>query len=63
MTKALAIILTIVGGICLIIGIIGIFGANLVSVSPWALAILGIIFFSAGIGILKRRSSNPAAED
>jgi hypothetical protein len=55
MIKALALILTLVGIIGLILGILGIFGRNLVALSPWALAILGLIFFSSGIGLLKRR--------
>ncbi len=55
MIKGLALILTIVGGIALVLGIIGIFGSNLVTLSPWALAIIGFIFFMSGIGMLKRR--------
>ncbi|MFI2741160.1 hypothetical protein ACG2LH_00355 [Zhouia sp. PK063] len=55
MIKILGFILTAVGMVSLILGIIGIFGSNLVTISPWALAILGLIFFSSGIGILKRR--------
>jgi hypothetical protein len=55
MIKALALILTLVGITGLILGILGIFGRNLVALSPWALAILGLIFFSSGIGLLKRR--------
>ncbi|GAA0892097.1 hypothetical protein GCM10009122_17760 [Fulvivirga kasyanovii] len=56
MIKTLAIILVIAGIIGLVLGVLGIFGSNLVALSPWALAILGLIFFSSGIGLLKRES-------
>lgn len=55
MIRALGLTLTIVGIIGLILGVLGIFGQNLVSLSPWALAILGLIFFTSGIGLLKKR--------
>jgi hypothetical protein len=55
MIKALALTLTLVGFIGLILGVLGIFGRNVVALSPWALGILGLIFFTSGIGLLKRR--------
>lgn len=55
MIKVLAMILALVGVVGLILGVLGIFGKDLVSLSPWALAILGLIFFGAGISLLKRR--------
>ena len=55
MIKALALILTIAGIIGLILGVLGLFGQNVVALSPWALAILGLIFFSSGVGLLKQR--------
>lgn len=55
MIKIIGLILTLVGFAGLILGVLGIFGRDLVALSPWALAILGIIFFGAGIGLLKRR--------
>lgn len=55
MIKALAMILTLAGIIGLVLGVLGIFGRNMVALSPWALAILGLIFFSSGIALLKRR--------
>lgn len=57
MIKGLAVTLTIAGVVGLIIGVMGIFGRNLANFSPWAFAILGIIFFSAGIGLLKKAES------
>lgn len=56
MIKIVGLVLTLVGFVGLILGVLGIFGKDLVALHPWALAILGIIFFGAGIGILKRRS-------
>lgn len=55
MIKILAMILTLVGIAGLIIGVIGIFGSNLVALNPWAAAILGLIFFFAGVSMLQRR--------
>lgn len=43
------------GAIALAMGVLGIFGSVALMVSPWALAILGFIFFIAGISMLKYR--------
>lgn len=56
MIKALGLVLTIFGIGGLILGVLGIFGKDYTQFSPWALAILGLIFFIAGIGLLKSRS-------
>lgn len=55
MIKILGVVLLAIGGIALVIGILGIFGSASLGISPWALAIIGIIFFSSSIGLLKRR--------
>lgn len=55
MIKILALVLVLIGIVGLIVGVMGIFGPNLVAVSPWAFAILGFIFFVSGIGLLKQR--------
>ncbi|WP_047545420.1 hypothetical protein [Psychroserpens sp. Hel_I_66] len=60
MIKILALILTIGGMISLVLGVLGIFGNNLVALSPWALAILGGIFFISGVSMLKYRKDKPA---
>lgn len=57
MVKGLALLLTVVGIAGLILGVMGIFGRSYTEFSPWALAILGLIFFSSGIGLLKSRSN------
>jgi len=51
--RILSIGLIILGVIGLIIGTFGIFGPNITYLSPWAFAILGLIFFSSGMGLLK----------
>ena len=55
MIKVFALILSLIGFVGLILGVLGIFGKDLVALNPWGLAILGLIFFGAGIGLLKRR--------
>ena len=55
MIRVLALILTVGGMIALILGVLGIFGNNFVTLSPWALTILGGVFFIAGVSMLKYR--------
>ncbi|MDX1762117.1 MAG: hypothetical protein R3218_08185 [Christiangramia sp.] len=55
MIKVLAMIMTIGGAIALVMGVLGIFGSVALMLSPWALTILGFIFFIAGISMLKYR--------
>lgn len=62
MIKILGFILTVCGGICLVLGVLGAFGSLAIGISPWALIILGVIFFFAGIGILKRRKDTDTIE-
>ena len=59
MIRILALVLTIGGMIALILGVLGIFGNNLVALSPWALTILGGIFFLSGVSMLKYRKDKP----
>ena len=51
--SVVAVILILAGIVGLIVGIAGIFGKNLTAQSPWMFAILGLIFFSSGIGLMK----------
>lgn len=55
MIKILAVILLVGGAISLVLGVLGIFGSIALMISPWALAILGFVFFIAGISMLKYR--------
>lgn len=61
MIKILALILTIGGMIALVLGVLGIFGNNFVQLDPWALTILGGVFFIAGVSMLKYRKDEPVA--
>jgi hypothetical protein len=58
MIKGLALVLTLFGIAGLILGVMGIFGRNYTGFSPWALAILGAIFFTSGIGLFKTRGKD-----
>ncbi len=60
MIKILALILTVGGMIALIMGVLGIFGNNFVALNPWAMTILGGVFFIAGVSMLKYRKDAPA---
>jgi hypothetical protein len=55
MIKVISVILLLAGILGLILGVLGIFGRDLVTINPWGLAILGVIFFTAGIGLMKRQ--------
>jgi len=55
MIKILAVIMLIGGAIALILGVLGVFGNVALMMNPWALAILGFVFFIAGISMLKYR--------
>lgn len=64
MIKILAFIMLIGGAMSLVLGILGIFGSMALMVSPWALAIIGFIFFIAGISMLKyRKDTDEVAAD
>ena len=49
----LGVILVLASAMGLVIGLLGIFGKNVTPQSPWMFAILGFIFFSAGIELMK----------
>lgn len=59
MIRILAMVLVVGGMIALVLGVLGIFGNNLVALSPWALTILGGIFFISGVSMLKYRKDEP----
>lgn len=60
MIKILGFILTIAGAIMLVLGILATFGSIDLGNSQWALIILGVVFFFAGIGLLKNRKDTDA---
>lgn len=47
--------MTVVGGIALIVGVLGAFGTMETGINAWALTILGVVFFFAGVGMLNSR--------
>lgn len=64
MIKILAVIMLIGGAISLVMGVLGVFGNVALMMNPWALAILGFIFFIAGISMLKyRKDTDEVAVD
>ncbi|HSP11570.1 MAG TPA: hypothetical protein VLO29_03510 [Salegentibacter sp.] len=62
MIKILGIIMTIGGAIALVMGILGVFGSFALMLDPWALTIIGFIFFLAGISLIKRRKDTEDIE-
>lgn len=57
MIRIIALILTIVGMVALVFGVLGLFGDPIVSLNPWSLTILGGVFFIAGISMFKYSKS------
>ena len=62
MIKILGFILIIGGGISLVMGVLGAFGSASVGLSPWALIIIGVVFFFAGISLIKNRKDTDTIE-
>lgn len=54
MLKALALLMVFIGAAGFVTGLLGIFGPDVVSVSPWILTILGLLFFLSGYGLLRK---------
>lgn len=52
--KIIGISLTIIGILGLTFGVLGVFGNNIIALNPWAMTILGFIFFISGVGMVKR---------
>lgn len=51
--KILGLILTLLGAVGLVLGLLRIFGGETLDGNSWVFAILGFVFFSAGIGLIK----------
>ena len=65
MKKSLAMVLTILGIGGLIYGVIMLFKGNIGDSNAWIAAVLGLVFFSSGIGLMKSTGSgggNTAAQ-
>ncbi|RMB61008.1 hypothetical protein EAX61_05880 [Dokdonia sinensis] len=60
MIKIIGTIALLAGAIMLVVGVLGIFGSLSTGLSPWAFAILGVIFFFAGTSLLKNRKDTDA---
>ena len=54
MVKALAFLLVFVGAAGFVTGVLGVFGPDLISISPWILTVLGFLFFLSGYGLLRK---------
>lgn len=54
--------MTVGGAIALVMGILGVFGSFALMLNPWALTIIGFIFFLAGISLIKRRKDTEDIE-
>ena len=61
MKKTLGMILTILGGVGLIYGVIMLFKGNVAESNAWIGAVLGVIFFTSGIGLIKSSGSGESA--
>lgn len=53
MKKAIGGVLTLGGAVLLVVGVVGLFGTDIAAGNPWVYAILGLIFFIAGISLLR----------
>ena len=53
MKKGLALIMVIVGGAALVYGVIAMFTGKATDSHTWIATILGLVFFSSGMGLLK----------
>lgn len=57
MKKTLGLILIILGGVGLVYGVAMLFKGNIMESNAWIGAVLGVIFFTSGIGLLKSAPS------
>jgi hypothetical protein len=51
--KILGTLFTLVGAVGIVLGIIRLFNGQVSDANSWIFSILGIIFFGAGVGLLK----------
>ena len=62
MIKIIGVIALVAGAVLLVLGVMGIFDSMQMGMNPWAFTILGVIFFFAGISLLKFRKDTDAIE-
>ncbi|MGJ8667429.1 MAG: hypothetical protein ACSHW7_13755 [Patiriisocius sp.] len=62
MIKILGLIMTIGGAIALILGVLSAFGSMNIGNAQWPSIILGVVFFFAGIGLLKYRKDTDVVD-
>ncbi len=60
MIKIIGVIALVAGAVMLVLGVMGLFGSMQTGMSPWAFTILGVVFFFAGISLLKYRKDTDA---
>ncbi len=58
MKKSLALVFTLLGAAGLIYGVVTLFNGGISNSNAWIGVILGLIFFSSGMGLLKSTSSS-----
>lgn len=52
--RVLAFIMTFLGALGLITGLLGVFGPRIIAMSPWLLIVLGFFVFLSGYGLLRK---------
>ena len=58
MKKTLSLIMTVIGAAGLIFGVIMLFKGNVADSNSWIAAVLGLVFFTSGIGLMKSAGSS-----
>lgn len=58
MIKILGIIMTVAGAAALVLGVLSVFGSVELGAGKWPSVILGLVFFFAGISLIKYRKDN-----
>lgn len=53
MKKGIGLVMIVLGGCALVYGVIMLFNGNVIEPTTWIATILGGIFFSSGLGLLK----------
>ena len=63
MIKIFRIIMAVGGAIALVLGVLGAFGTMNMGSATWPCLLLGIVFFFAGISMLKTRKDSDAIKN